>query len=138
MSDLYRFGISIDARLIERFDAAVGRKGYTNRSEAIRDLIRDFLVREEWGADEEIVGTITLVYDHHVRELPSRLTELQHHESSSVLSNLHIHLDHDNCLEVIAIRGRARKVQAFADELIGSRGVKHGKLAATTTGKRLT
>jgi len=138
MSDLYRFGISIDTRLIERFDVAIERQGYTNRSEAIRDLIRDFLVREEWGANEEIVGTITIVYDHHVREISSRLIELQHTEAESILSNLHVHLDHDNCLEVIAVRGRASKVQSLADAVIGTRGVKHGKLAATTTGKRLT
>ena len=137
MSDLYRFGISIDAQLIERFDTAIERQGYTNRSEAIRDLIRDFLVREEWGADEEIVGTITIVYDHHVREIASRLIELQHTEARSILSNLHVHLDHDNCLEVIAVRGRARKIQSLADAVIGARGVKHGKLAATTTGKEL-
>ena len=138
MSDLYRFGISIDAQLIERFDTAIERRGYANRSEAIRDLVRDFLVREEWGADAEIVGTITIVYDHHVREIASRLIQLQHTEADSILSNLHVHLDHDNCLEVIAVKGRARKVQAFADEIIGARGVKHGKLAATTTGKKLT
>jgi CopG family nickel-responsive transcriptional regulator len=138
MSDLYRFGISIDARLIERFDAAIERQGYTNRSEAIRDLVRDFLVREEWGANEEIVGTITIVYDHHVREISSRLIELQHTEAQSILSNLHVHLDHDNCLEVIAVKGHASRVQALADAIIGSRGVKHGKLAATTTGKKIT
>ena len=138
MADLYRFGISIDAKLIERFDVALEGKGYANRSEAIRDLIRDFLVREEWGADEEIVGTITIVYDHHIRDVSSRLIELQHSEADSMLSNLHVHLDHDNCLEVIAVKGRARKVQALADKIIGARGVKHGKLAATTTGKKLT
>jgi CopG family nickel-responsive transcriptional regulator len=138
MSNLYRFGISIDARLIKRFDTAIKRQRYRNRSEAIRDLIRDFLVREEWGADEEIVGTITIVYDHHVRELSSRLVDLQHAEAASILSNLHVHLDHDNCLEVIAVKGHASRVQALADAIIGSRGVKHGKLAATTTGKRLT
>ena len=138
MSDLYRFGISIDAKLIERFDAALEGRGYTNRSEAIRDLIRDLLVREEWGADEEIVGTVTIVYDHHVRDISSRLVEAQHTESDLILSCMHVHLDHDNCLEVIAVKGRAKKVQSFADEIIGARGVKHGKLAATTTGKKLT
>ena len=138
MSDLYRFGVSIDAKLIERFDATIGRKGYTNRSEAIRDLIRDLLVREEWGADQEIVGTVTIVYDHHVRDISSRLIKVQHSEADSILSCMHVHLDHDNCLEVIAVKGRAKKVQAFADEIICARGVKHGKLAATTTGKKLT
>ncbi len=138
MSDLYRFGISIDSKLIGQFDAAIERRGYNNRSEAIRDLIRDFIVRQEWGADEEIVGTITLVYDHHVREVSPRLIKLQHKAKDAVLSNLHIHLDHDNCLEVIAVRGRAKKVQALADELVGARGVKHGKLTATTTGRSLS
>jgi len=138
MSDLYRFGVSIDSRLIEEFDAAIEARGYTNRSEAIRDLIRDFIVRQRWGADEEIVGTITLVYDHHVREVSPRLIELQHDAEDAIMSNMHIHLDHDNCLEVIAVRGRAKEVQALADELIGARGVKHGKLAATTTGRGLS
>jgi CopG family nickel-responsive transcriptional regulator len=137
MAGLYRFGISIDEKLIRRFDAAAKGKGYRNRSEAIRDLIRDSLVREEWGADEEIVGAITIVYDHHRRDLASRLIELQHDLADLILSNLHIHLDHDNCLEVIAVKGRAKKVQALADEIISARGVKHGKLAATTTGQRL-
>jgi CopG family nickel-responsive transcriptional regulator len=135
MSDLYRFGVSIDSKLIRQFDAAIVRRGYTNRSEAIRDLIRDFIVRQEWGADEEIVGTITLVYDHRVREVSPRLIKLQHDAEHAIMSNMHIHLDHDNCLEVIAVRGGAKEVQALADELIGARGVKHGKLAATTTGR---
>jgi len=138
MSDLYRFGISIDSRLIQQFDTAIDTRGYTNRSEAIRDLIRDFIVRQEWGADEEIVGTITLVYDHHVREVSPRLIKLQHDAEDAILSSMHVHLDHHNCLEVIAVRGRAKMVQTLADELIGARGVKHGKLTATTTGRSLS
>lgn len=138
MSGLYRFGISIDSKLIGQFDAAIGARGYGNRSEAIRDLIRDFIVRKEWGADEEIVGTITLVYDHRVREVSPRLIELQHNAEDAILSNLHIHLDHHNCLEVIVVRERAKKVRALSDELIGARGVKHGKLTATTTGRSLS
>jgi len=138
MSNLYRFGISIDSKLIRQFDAAIGARGYGNRSEAIRDLIRDFIVRQEWGADEEIVGTITLVYDHRVREVSPRLIRLQHNAEKAILSNLHIHLDHHNCLEVIVVRGRAKKVRALSDELIGARGVKHGKLTATTTGRSLS
>ena len=132
-----RFGVSMDPELLKNFDKVIERKGYTNRSEAIRDLVRDNLVRQEWEEGQEIVGTITLVYNHHVRELTDALTALQHDHSDKVLSTLHIHLDHANCLEVIAVRGLSREVQNLADKIIGTRGVKHGRLAATTTGKRL-
>jgi len=127
----------MDAALLERFDKHIQDRGYGNRSEAIRDLVRDSLVREEWEGGDEVVGTITLVYDHHVRELSERLTDIQHDHFNSVLSSLHIHLDHHNCLEVIVVRDEASKVQKFADRLIGTRGVKHGKLSATTRGAKL-
>jgi len=132
-----RFGVSMDPELLDHFDDLIERKGYGNRSEAIRDLIRDYLVRQEWKGGQEIVGTITLVYNHHVRELSEALTDIQHDHSDRVLSTLHIHLDHANCLEVIAVKGSSEEVQKLADRLIGTRGVKHGRLAATTTGKRL-
>ena len=134
-----RFGVSLDSDLLDRFDKMAHEKGYGNRSEAIRDLIRDALVQREWEEGEgEKVGTITLIFDHHVRDLTERLTEVQHTHEHEIISAMHVHLDHDNCLEVIAVKGRARKVQALADEIIGARGVKHGKLAATTTGRKLT
>jgi len=137
MKGLTRFSVSIDSNLFDRFERLARRQGRGNRSEALRDVIREALVRDEWKSDEEIVGTITLVYDHHKRDLTDRLTSVQHDFHGLVLSTLHVHLDHDNCLEVVAVRGRASRVQRIADTLIAMRGVKHGKLAATTTGRKI-
>ncbi|HKI51982.1 MAG TPA: nickel-responsive transcriptional regulator NikR [Geothermobacteraceae bacterium] len=138
MADLTRFGISIDARLLDRFDKLIEDKGYVNRSEAIRDLIRSALVEEEWARDDqEIVGTVTLVYDHHTRDLSERLTEHQHSHHDEIVSALHVHLDAHHCLEVVVVRGKARQVKRLADELIGTKGVKHGKLVTSTTGQDL-
>jgi len=137
MSRIVRFSASLEEDLLDRFEESTRRRGYGNRSEALRDMIRDSLVREEWEGDQEIVGTVTLVYDHHTRELADRLTGIQHDHSDVILSALHVHLDHDNCLEVIAVRGRASAVQRIADALVGTRGVKHGKLTATTTGRHI-
>lgn len=135
---IVRFGISLDSALLERFDGRIKKKDYANRSEAIRDLIRDSLVVEEWeSATAETVGTITLVYSHDTRELPDNLTDLQHHYHNSIISAMHIHLDEHNCLEVIVVKGRAKDIKTIADRLIGTKGVKHGKLTVTTTGKRL-
>jgi CopG family nickel-responsive transcriptional regulator len=133
-----RFGVSLDEMLLERFDSVIAKKGYANRSEAIRDLIRDSLVMEEWETSAaETVGTITIVYSHETRELTDTLTDLQHRYHSSIISAMHIHLDQHNCLEVIVVKGRAKDIKAIADRLIGTKGVKHGKLTVTTTGKRL-
>ena len=137
MSQTLRFSVSIDSELMQRFDAMINCRGYENRSEALRDVMRQALVRDEWAKDQEIVGTITLVYDHHKRDLSERLTTIQHDHVNAVLSTLHIHLDHDNCLEVIVVRGPAKRVQQIADSLIGTKGVKHGKLCLTTTGENL-
>lgn len=137
MSTLSRFSVSIDDDLLQRFLRLAERRGWGNRSEALRSLIRDALVRDEWEADDEIVGTITLVYDHHKRELSDKLTSIQHDHHDAVLSATHIHLDHDNCLEMIAVKGRATVVRSIADALIGTKGVMHGMLSATTTGKKL-
>ncbi len=139
MTDLTRFGISIDERLLQRFDGLIADKGYVNRSEAIRDLIRAALVEEEWaGGDEQTVGTVTLVYDHHTRDLADKLTDQQHSHHDAIVSALHVHLDAHHCLEVVVVRGKAREVKRLADELIGTKGVKHGKLVTSTTGKDLT
>jgi|SRR5208283_1521719 len=133
-----RFGVSLDNDLLERFDSLIDKKGYSNRSEAIRDLIRDALVTEEWEtATAETVGAITIVYSHNKRELTDTLTDLQHHYYDSIISSLHIHLDEHNCLEVIVVRGRAKDIRIIADRLIGTKGVKHGKLSVTTIGKHL-
>ena len=135
---LIRFGISLDRVLLERFDRLTDKKGYSSRSEAIRDLIRDSLVMEEWESDTvETVGTITIVYSHDTRELTDILMDLQHLYFHSIISSMHIHLDEHNCLEVIVVRGKAKDIKAIADRLIGTRGVKHGKLTVTTTGKHL-
>jgi CopG family transcriptional regulator, nickel-responsive regulator len=133
-----RFGISLENSLLERFDARIKKKGYANRSEAIRDLIRDSLVSEEWeSTTEETVGTLTIVYSHDIRELTDTLTDLQHHHHSSIISSMHVHLDEHNCLEVIIVKGKAKDIKSIADRLIGTKGVKHGKLTVTTTGKHL-
>lgn len=138
MSDLTRFGISIDDQLLRRFDELITGKGYVNRSEAIRDLIRNALVENQWaGGDEETVGTVTLVYDHHTRDLADKLTEQQHARHDAIISALHVHLDAHNCLEVVVVKGRAKEVRRLADELIGTKGVKHGKLVTSTTGREL-
>ncbi|MGO9613102.1 MAG: nickel-responsive transcriptional regulator NikR [Dissulfurispiraceae bacterium] len=135
---IIRFGVSLDNVLLERFDSLIDKKGYSNRSEAIRDLIRDALVTEEWEtATADTVGTITIVYSHNKRELTDTLTDLQHDYYDSIISSLHIHLDEHNCLEVIVVRGRANDIKIIADRLIGTKGVKHGKLSVTTIGKHL-
>lgn len=135
--DLTRIAISLDKKLIDRFDGFTAEKGYTNRSEAIRDLIRDALVGQEWEADQEVVGTITLVYNHHTRELSDTLNDLQHHFYHAIISNLHVHLDEHNCLEVMVVRGKSSVVKKIADRMIGTKGVVHGKLSMATTGKEL-
>lgn len=138
MSELSRIGVAIDSDLLEKFDQHIGQRGYTNRSEAFRDLIRDELVERAWEQpDSDVVGSVTLVYDHHVRQLSDRLTDLQHDHHRQILSTLHVHLDHHNCLEVIVVRGKAGEVQKIADALISTKGVKHGRLTITTTGAEL-
>ncbi|MFI5393979.1 MAG: nickel-responsive transcriptional regulator NikR [Candidatus Binatia bacterium] len=138
MTGLTRFGISLDEKLLREFDRLIKRKGYTNRSEAIRDLIRDNLVREQWKTGTaEMVGTITLVYDHETRELTDKLTDLQHDHFDRIVSTLHVHLDAHHCLEVMVVRGQAAELKKIADKLIGTRGVKHGTFSATAEGKAL-
>ena len=138
MRGTIRFGISIDDKLLDSFDRLIELKGYMNRSEAIRDLIRAALVELKWeGGEEETVGTVTLVYNHHVRDLSDKLTEQQHTHHDQIISALHVHLDAHNCLEVLVVRGKAREVKKIADELIGVKGVKHGKLVMTTAGDEL-
>lgn len=133
-----RFGVSMSPKLLERFDESIVRKGYTNRSEAIRDLIRESLVEMEWETnDEEVVGTITIIYSHTTRELADKLTDFQHQAHQAIISTLHIHLDEHNCLEVMVVRGRNNFVREIAERLISTKGVKHGKLTMTSVGSRL-
>jgi CopG family transcriptional regulator, nickel-responsive regulator len=138
MSDLIRFGISIENHLLEQFDNLIHNRNYSNRSEAIRDLIRDELVRDEWRDSEtDSVGTITIIYDHHVGDLSNILTSVQHDFSENIISTMHVHLDHDNCLEVLAVKGKTKTIRDIADRLISIKGVKHGKLVTTTSGKHV-
>ena len=138
MSDLARIGIAIDTSLLKRFDKLIGERGYTNRSEAFRDLIRDESIQKSWESpDADVVGTVTLVYNHHVRMLNEKLTDMQHDHHRNILSTMHVHLDHDNCLEVLVVKGKAKNVQKIADGLISTKGVKHGRLTLTTTGAEL-
>jgi len=139
MATISRFGVSIDTALLKAFDKLISRKGYTNRSEALRDLIRDRLVENEWQeGNQDTVGAITLVYSHDQRELHDKLTELQHQKYHFIVSNLHVHLDEHNCLEVLVVKGKSNSIKKIADQLIGTRGVKHGQLTMTTRGKNLS
>ena len=138
MGELSRIGVAIDSELLDMFDRLIGKRGYTNRSEAFRDLIRDELVETAWESpDSQVVVTVTLVYDHHVRLLNEKLTDMQHDHHKSILSTLHVHLDHDNCLEVLVVRGKSGDVRRIADGLISTKGVKHGRLTITTSGAEL-
>jgi len=137
MSTLIRTGISLDSELLRRFDRVIHKKGYKNRSEAIRDLVRDYAVAEDVEENRTVVGTLTMVYDHHRPKLSEQLIEAQHDAENKVLAATHVHLDHHNCLEVIIMRGRSSDVSHIADRILSLRGVKHGKLVLTTQGKDL-
>jgi len=137
MSDLYRFGISLEKDLIKEFDEHIKSRNYKNRSEAIRDLIRADLVKKQWLCDNEVAGALTMNYDHHKRELVNKLMDIQHDFQKIVISTQHIHLDHHNCLEIIAVRGKARGVEKLASLLKSQVGVKHVALSMSTTGTSL-
>ena len=132
MGFLSRIGVALDSDLLKRFDDFISRLGYTNRSEAFRDLIRDRLVAERTASPgATVVGTITLIYDHHAHGVTEKLTELQHAHHELVVSTSHAHLDHDSCLEVLIVHGKSRQVEEFAGRLIGLKGVQHGRLVMT-------
>ncbi|MEP6886755.1 MAG: nickel-responsive transcriptional regulator NikR [Nitrospirales bacterium] len=135
MKKLVRFGVSLDHHLLYDFDRHIARKKYTNRSEALRDMIRDNLVGQEWDENKETVGSITFVYDHHIRDLTNKLTDIQHRFQGIILSGMHVHLDHAHCLEVLVVRGKGSDITKVSDALLSVKGVKHGKLTMTTTGK---
>jgi CopG family nickel-responsive transcriptional regulator len=138
MGVLSRIGIALDSDLLKRFDRSLARRGYTNRSEGFRDLIRDRLVTEQTAAPEAtVVGTVTLIYDHHAHGVSEKLTELQHAHHELVVSTSHAHLDHDSCLEVLIVQGKSAKVEQFADRLIGLKGVQHGRLVMTVPAQSL-
>ena len=136
MHDLARFGVSMDKKLLKDFDERICSRGYDNRSEAIRDIIRDKLVELAWESGSgEVVGTLTIVYDHEVHELADRLTDIQHRFHTSIIASTHAHLTSHTCLEVIILRGKPGTIRTIADTLLAARGVRHGKLVTTTTGK---
>ncbi|MBC18044.1 putative nickel-responsive regulator [Pseudodesulfovibrio profundus] len=138
MGKTIRFGVSLDSDLLEKFDTHCEERSYQTRSEAIRDLIRNTLVQREWEqAEGDLAGTLTLVYDHHKSGLSQRLTEIQHDAHDVIQSSLHVHLDHHNCLEVIILKGDADTIKDLGQKLISTKGVKHGNLALTTTGRDL-
>lgn len=138
MSGLIRFGISLDSELSRKFDERIKRKAYTNRSEAIRDLIRQDLVQQEWLQGSEVAGAITLIFDHHKRELQNKITDIQHDFQNLIISVLHVHLDHHNCLEIIAVKGNPALAEKLAAKLKAVKDVKHTTLSMSTTGKALT
>ncbi len=134
---LLRFGISMPTEMSTKFDLLIKKKKYSNRSEAIRDLIRRFLIEDEIMYNGEVIGVVSILYNHHQRELSEKLTAVQHEYHHLVLSAMHIHLDHDNCVEVIITRGHSQKIKNLAETLIATKGVKHGSLNLTSTGKNL-
>ena len=137
MKKLVRFGIAMEEGLLLDFDKGIKQKGYTNRSEAIRDLVRDSLVKEEWTSNKQVSGIVSMVYNHHQRELVDKLLDVQHDYQDLIIANQHIHLDHHNCLEVIVTKGKAKDIQKIADRLKSVRGVKHVNMNMATVGKGL-
>jgi CopG family nickel-responsive transcriptional regulator len=134
---LKRFSISLEENLLEIFDNHIRARSYTNRSEAIRDLIRKAFVKKEWQADKEVMGVISLEYDHHQHKLQDKVTEVQHGYHHHIVSTTHVHMDHDNCLEVIIVRGKAKEIQELSDKLVALRGIRDGHLAMSSTGRFL-
>ncbi|MCL2757659.1 MAG: nickel-responsive transcriptional regulator NikR [Coriobacteriia bacterium] len=139
MGELIRFSVAMPENLLVQFDNLVARRGLAkNRSEVIRDLVRDALVDEEWeDPSQEIVGTLTIVFSHHASDLLGKLDQVQHTHHDKIISAMHVHLDAHNCLEVIVMRGKSEIVRGIADAILGVKGVKHGRLTATTTGRFL-
>jgi len=138
MENVTRFSVSLDKKLLRELDRMSREKGYMNRSQAIADMVRAYLIEHHQQLGRgEIAGSITLVYDHHRHHLQDLLTDLQHDHRDVIISTLHAHLDHDNCLEILAVLGKASQIKKLADELIAAKGVKHGKLTITSTGKDL-
>lgn len=132
MEKITRFGVSIEPDLLKKFDKAIKKKGYENRSEAIRDIIRENLIAEKTeDPNSEVIGTLTMIYDHHAGNLTNRLLDLQHHHHKEILTTTHIHVDHDNCLEVLVLKGKTRNIQKLADNIKSLKGIKHGELVIT-------
>lgn len=138
MDTVERFGVSMNPQLLERFDQVIARKGYPSRSEAVRDIVRNYLIESDWEeSDSEVIGTVTIVYGHEVHDLADTLNDVQHENRAVIVCATHVHLDAHNCLETIVMRGSSSTVRGIADRLISTKGVKHGKLVCTTTGREL-
>jgi CopG family nickel-responsive transcriptional regulator len=137
MSPLVRFSVSIDGDLLDRFDRRITADGYPTRSKAVTDLMRDSLVVEEWKAGREVAAAIIMVYDHHKRDLTHQLTHIQHDYHDLIISSQHVHLDHDNCFEIVVVRGLAEKIRALTRALRATKGVKYTSVATASTGREL-
>jgi len=137
MSDLVRFGVSLEEDLLLKFDSLIKKRKYTNRSEAIRDLIREELVKKEWSENKEVTGAITLVYDHHTRELVTKVLDVQHDYHTCILSSQHIHLDHHNCFEIIVTKGKSKEIEDLFQKLKAIKNVKHAGFMMATQGKQI-
>ncbi|MDD5008323.1 MAG: nickel-responsive transcriptional regulator NikR [Syntrophorhabdaceae bacterium] len=137
MSELVRFGVSLEKTLLDRFDRFIKERNYTNRSEAFRDMIRQELIKKEWVEGDDVAGAITLIYDHHRKDLLNKITDIQHNLQKLIISTQHIHLDHHNCLEIIAVRGNPSEVQRLMGLMKAIKGVKHGTLSMSSTGKEI-
>ena len=137
MSELFRFGVSLEKDLLDKFDKIIKAENYSNRSEAFRDLIREKLVKTEWQRGGNVAGAITLVYDHHKRDLLNVLTDIQHDFHNLIISGQHIHLDHNNCLEIIVVKGKPGEIKDLANKLKSAKGVKHSQLSMTSIGEKL-
>ncbi|HOK53198.1 MAG TPA: nickel-responsive transcriptional regulator NikR [Armatimonadota bacterium] len=138
METVERFGVSMSPHLLEMFDKLITEKGYSSRSEALRDIVRNYIVECQWeSSDTVVMGTLTLVYDHASHDMADTLTAMQHEHCSEIVCTTHVHIDEHNCLETIVMRGQSATIRSIADRLISTKGVKHGKLVCTTTGKEL-
>jgi CopG family nickel-responsive transcriptional regulator len=137
MSNLVRFGVSLEEDLLIKFDRLIRKRNYTNRSEALRDLIRDELVKKEWTENKEVTGAITIVYDHHTRELVNKVLDVQHDHHDCILSTQHIHLDHHNCFEIIVTKGKSKEIEMLYQKLKSIKNVKHTGFMMATKGSDL-
>jgi len=133
-----RFSVSMSPELLKKFDRTLKERMYKNRSKAIRDLVREFIVEQEWErAEKEVMGSLTILYNHETRGLVDRLIDLQHEKYSNIISSMHVHIDERNCIEVLVIKGPPEEVKRISDRLLSCKGVKHGKLVMTSTGKEI-
>jgi CopG family nickel-responsive transcriptional regulator len=137
MSEIIRFGVSLNRKLLIKFDKHIREKNYPTRSKAIEDLIRENLIKKEWIEGKEVAGVISLVYNHHKRNLVTTLTNIQHDFYWLIISTQHIHLDHENCLEIIVVKGKPKEIEKLSYKLKTTKGVKHASLTMTSTGEKL-